>query len=71
MRLSLPLLPMRAITIEGALVGSLAELKELLALVATGKVAPVPLDERPLDQADAALHDLKAGRIVGRAILRT
>ncbi|HXP31226.1 MAG TPA: alcohol dehydrogenase [Stellaceae bacterium] len=69
-RLSLPLLPMRAITIEGALVGSLAELKELLALVATGKVPPVPLDERPLDQADAALHDLKAGRVVGRAILR-
>jgi D-arabinose 1-dehydrogenase-like Zn-dependent alcohol dehydrogenase len=70
-RLSLPLLPMRAITIEGALVGSLADLKELLALVATGKVPPVPLDERPLAEADAALHDLKAGRIVGRAILRT
>src|SRR5229473_128425 len=67
--LSLPLLPMRAITIQGSYVGSLAELKELLALVASGKVPPVPLSQRPLDQANAVLEDLKAGRIIGRAVL--
>jgi D-arabinose 1-dehydrogenase-like Zn-dependent alcohol dehydrogenase len=68
--LSLPLLPMRAITVQGSYVGSLAEMKELLALVATGKVPPVPISERPLADAFAVLEDLKAGRIVGRAVLR-
>ena len=67
--LSLPLLPMRAITIQGSYVGSLAELKELLALVASGKVPPLPLSQRPLDQANAVLEELKAGRIIGRAVL--
>ncbi|HEX7969031.1 MAG TPA: alcohol dehydrogenase [Stellaceae bacterium] len=67
--LSLPLLPMRAITVQGSYVGSLQEMKELLALVASGKVPPVPLSERPLEQANAALEDLKAGRVIGRTIL--
>ncbi len=67
--LSLPLLPMRAITIQGSYVGSLAELRELLALVETGKVAPVPLAERRLDHATEVLEELKSGKIVGRAVL--
>ncbi|HLJ65142.1 MAG TPA: alcohol dehydrogenase [Stellaceae bacterium] len=67
--LSLPLLPMRAITIEGSYVGTLAELRELLALVETGKVAPVPLAERRLDRASDVLQELKAGKIIGRAVL--
>jgi len=67
--LSLPLLPMRAITVQGSYVGSLAELKELLALVASGKVPPVPLSQRPLAEANAVLEELKAGRIIGRAVL--
>jgi alcohol dehydrogenase, propanol-preferring len=68
--LSLPLLPMRAITVQGSYVGSLAEMKELLALVATGKVPPVPISERRLEDAYRVLEDLKAGRIVGRAVLK-
>jgi propanol-preferring alcohol dehydrogenase len=68
--LSLPLLPMRAITIQGSYVGSLAELKELLALVGTGKVPPMPTSERPLAEANAVLEELRGGRILGRAILR-
>jgi propanol-preferring alcohol dehydrogenase len=67
--LSLPLLPMRAITVQGSYVGSLAEMRELLALVATGKVPPVPVNPRRLDQANAVLEELKAGRIVGRAVM--
>ncbi len=67
--LSLPLLPMRAITVQGSYVGSLAEMRELLALVATGKVPPVPVDHRRLDQANAVLEELKAGRIIGRAVM--
>jgi alcohol dehydrogenase, propanol-preferring len=67
--LSLPLLPMRAIAVQGSYVGSLAEMRELLALVATGKVPPVPINERRLDEANAVLEELKAGRILGRAVL--
>jgi propanol-preferring alcohol dehydrogenase len=68
--LSLPLLPMRALTIQGSYVGSLAEIKELMALVAGGKVAPMPVSERPLDEANTVLEELRAGRITGRAVLR-
>lgn len=67
--LSLPLLPMRAITVQGSYVGSLAEMRELLALVATGKVPPVPIHEHRLAEANAVLEELKAGRVIGRAIL--
>ncbi len=68
--LSLPLLPMRAIAIQGSYVGSLAEFTELLALVQTGKVPEVPLVERPLAAAEAALRELKSGGILGRAVLK-
>ncbi|HUB97634.1 MAG TPA: alcohol dehydrogenase [Stellaceae bacterium] len=68
--LALPLLPIRALTIQGSFVGSLAEFKELMALVAAGAVPKVPLTERPLDDAEAALRDLRAGKIVGRAVLK-
>ena len=67
--LSLPLLPMRAITVQGSYTGSLAEMKELLSLVASGKVAPVPVHEHRLSEANAVLEELKAGRVVGRAVL--
>jgi len=68
--LSLPLLPLRAIAIEGSFVGSLGEFQALMGLVKQGKVPPVPLEPRPLAGAEAALRDLKAGQIVGRAILK-
>jgi D-arabinose 1-dehydrogenase-like Zn-dependent alcohol dehydrogenase len=65
-----PSFPLRAITIQGSYVGSLAEIKELMALVGTGKVAPLPVSERPLDDANAVLEELRGGRITGRAVLR-
>jgi len=67
--LPLPAIPQRALAIQGSYVGSLAELGELLALVRREKVAPIPIRERPLSEAYAALEDLKAGRVVGRSVL--
>jgi alcohol dehydrogenase, propanol-preferring len=61
--------PLRAMTIEGTLVGRLDEARELLALARTGKVTPVPIIERPLAAAQASLDDLRNGRIVGRVVL--
>ncbi|MFQ6016745.1 MAG: alcohol dehydrogenase [Kiloniellaceae bacterium] len=67
--LALPLLPLRDLTIRGSYVGRLSEIHELIDLVRGGKVAPVPVETRPLDQATQTLEDLDDGRIVGRVVL--
>ena len=59
----------KAITIEGTLTGTLAEALELLDLVRAKKIAPIPTRSRPLNEAEAALDDLRAGRVVGRTVL--
>src|SRR6185437_2891343 len=59
----------KAMTIQGTLTGTLAEARELLELARAGKIAPIPTRERPLGEAQAALDDLRAGRIVGRTVL--
>ena len=69
MTISLPTIPMRAISILGSYVGSLGELKELMEIVKTGKVKPIPIETRPVAEAYGTLQDLKAGKIVGRVVL--
>jgi alcohol dehydrogenase len=59
----------KAITIEGVLTGTLAEARELLDLVRAKKIAPIPTRNRPFSEAQAALDDLRAGRVVGRTVL--
>jgi D-arabinose 1-dehydrogenase-like Zn-dependent alcohol dehydrogenase len=63
--------PLRAMTIEGTLVGTLEDAREMLALARAGKVPPVPITERPLKEAQATLDDLRNGRIIGRVVLAT
>jgi len=59
----------KAMTIEGTLTGTLAEARELLDLVREKNIAPIPTRDRPLAEAQAALDDLRAGRVVGRTVL--
>jgi len=59
----------KAMTIEGTLTGTLAQARELIELARAGKIAPIPTHERPLSEAQAALDDLRAGRVVGRTVL--
>jgi alcohol dehydrogenase, propanol-preferring len=68
---TLPLvtIPMRALTIRGSYVGTLSEMRGLMALVKAGKVKAMPVGRRRLDEVNQALEDLKAGRIVGRVVL--
>lgn len=70
---STPIVPvmvaMKAITVTGSYVGSLSELRELLALAQDGTLPALPLDQRPLDGATQALADLRAGRARGRIVL--
>jgi alcohol dehydrogenase len=60
---------LRAMTIEGVLTGTLAEAEELMALARAGMAPAVPIAERPLGEAQAALDDLRAGRVIGRVVL--
>ena len=60
---------LKAMTVEGTLTGTLAEANEVVALARAGKIAPLPIAERPLSEAQAALDDLRAGRVVGRQVL--
>jgi propanol-preferring alcohol dehydrogenase len=66
---SVPLFPLRPIAIRGSYVGNLTELTEIVGLARSGKLRLLPVTRRPLDEANAALMDLKAGRIVGRVVL--
>jgi D-arabinose 1-dehydrogenase-like Zn-dependent alcohol dehydrogenase len=66
---STPFFPMRAMTIQGSYVGSLPEMKELLELVSRTGAPPVPLRQRPLDEVNDALNDLRAGKVIGRVVL--
>jgi D-arabinose 1-dehydrogenase-like Zn-dependent alcohol dehydrogenase len=59
----------RMLTITGSYVGSLDELKELMALVKAGKVPPIPVTTRPLQDANLVLDELRAGKIAGRVVL--
>ena len=49
--------------------GTLAEMRELLELVRNTGLPAVPVSSRPLEEADAVLAELKAGKLVGRAVL--
>ena len=66
---SLPLIPMKAATIEGNYTGNLEETRELLDLVRSGAIPKIPIRTRPMSEATETLEDLKAGRIVGRVVL--
>jgi alcohol dehydrogenase, propanol-preferring len=58
----------RALTIQGSYVGTLAELKEVVALAREGKLKQIPIEQRPLDKVSDALDQLKAGTVVGRVV---
>ncbi len=66
---ALPLIPIKALTIQGSYDGNLRETLELLHLVRAKKIAPIPVTPLPLAKANEALVDLQKGRLVGRAVL--
>jgi D-arabinose 1-dehydrogenase-like Zn-dependent alcohol dehydrogenase len=66
---SLPPIPMRALTIQGSYVGSVPETAELMDLVRRTGLPDVPVATRRLDDVNAAMSDLRAGKIVGRVVL--
>jgi D-arabinose 1-dehydrogenase-like Zn-dependent alcohol dehydrogenase len=67
----LPALAMREISIRGSAVGNTAQIRELVALVRAGKLKLPAVHVRPLAEAEAALRDLEAGKVIGRVVLDT
>jgi alcohol dehydrogenase len=61
--------PLKAMTIEGTMTGTLAEARELMDLARAKRIAPIPISERPLAAAQSALDDIRAGRVLGRVVL--
>jgi propanol-preferring alcohol dehydrogenase len=66
---ALPMIPLKAVTIQGSYVGNLAELRELMDLVRRKRVPPIPITRVPLDQADKMLGSLREGKVIGRVVL--
>lgn len=64
------MLALKAVSITGSYVGTLQELHELMALARAGAMPPLPLNLRPLADANQALEDLRAGKVRGRIVLR-
>lgn len=71
LKLPLPFIPLRDLTITASFVGTLSQMKELIDVVRKNRIAPPPVTRRPLASAHETLMDLKAGRIIGRAVLVT
>ncbi|WP_179404487.1 alcohol dehydrogenase [Burkholderia guangdongensis] len=67
--LSLPVIPMKPLKIEGSYVGTLPELRELVALMRDGKIRPAPVSSRPLGEINDALQALAQGKVIGRTVL--
>lgn len=69
---SLPLasLPLKPFSIIGSYVGRLDEARELITLLRNGAAPAPPMHERPLDQANSAIDDLRAGKVLGRVVLK-
>jgi D-arabinose 1-dehydrogenase-like Zn-dependent alcohol dehydrogenase len=61
---------LRAITVQGSHLGSVAELKAVVALARAGKIKPIPIETRPLSEVSRTLDQLKDGAVVGRVVAK-
>jgi D-arabinose 1-dehydrogenase-like Zn-dependent alcohol dehydrogenase len=60
----------KRMTIEGFMTGTLAEAHELMALARAGKVKPTPMKEEPMSEVQKWIDELRAGKVVGRIVLK-
>jgi len=67
--LSLVSVPLKAITIQVAYTGNYNDMLELLNLAKRGVINPIISKRYALSDANSALEDLKARKILGRAVI--
>jgi alcohol dehydrogenase/propanol-preferring alcohol dehydrogenase len=68
--LPLPIMAIRALTVQGSYVGNPKELRELVALAQAGKLEALPVEVVPQAEANDALMRLRDGKITGRVVLK-
>lgn len=69
LNLSLAALIFRAQSVLGSNTGTVADLRSVVELAQSGRLAPTPVEEFPRDAANEALMKLHHGEITGRAVL--
>ena len=69
-KLPLPMFALRSLRISGSYVGSLPDLRALVALAQQTALPNTPLSLRPLEQVNQALQDLANGRAAGRLVMQ-
>ncbi|MCV0372073.1 MAG: alcohol dehydrogenase [Nitrosarchaeum sp.] len=67
--MSLVTIPLKSIIIQGAYTGNYHDMLELLDLARKGIINPMISKRYSLDDANTALEDLKARKILGRAVI--
>lgn len=67
--LSLVTIPLKSITIQGAYTGNYNDMIELIGLAKRGVINPTISKRYSLSEANTALEDLKARKIIGRAVI--
>ena len=60
----------KRMTIEGFMVGTLAEAHELMSLARSGKIKPTPMRDEPMADVQNWIDALRAGQVVGRIVLK-
>jgi alcohol dehydrogenase, propanol-preferring len=68
--LALPVMAMRALTVQGSYVGNPKELRELVKLAQAGDLEALPVATIPQNQANEALNRLRDGKVTGRLVLK-
>ena len=61
---------LKAVSVIGSYVGSLADMQELMAMARTGALPDMPITRMPLTDASQALDALRAGHVRGRIVLQ-
>lgn len=59
----------KRLTIEGFMVSTLQEARDLMELARAGKVKPTPMREEPMGDVQKWIDELRAGHVVGRIML--
>jgi D-arabinose 1-dehydrogenase-like Zn-dependent alcohol dehydrogenase len=54
---------------EATLWGTIKELREVIALAESGRLAPIELEFWPLEKINEALDRLRRGEVAGRAVI--
>ena len=68
--LPLPIMAIRALTVQGSYVGNPKELRELVKLAQDGELSALPVATVPQSHANEALMRLRDGKVTGRLVLK-